>query len=364
MELINEYLKTQKQHIINEHKLEYEDVQPTPIQHKERQHYTFTMRYKRKYHFGEVFNCIFCQEKNKPDPKEIETIYLIEHPLFFGKRGSLKMNFNKLKLLLHCSSMNFYKDELEKGGYNVKYISYHECSFNKIPKKSIECFDVLDHLLEKELKKNIKGIKFHENPNFLIKRDELDDFYNKNKGKKILHKNFYEFIKKKVDILKGEKTFDTENRNKIPKGIEKSIPSLPNQGIESKKYIEKSKKYIEKYFKKNYGNLDLKYPVTRKESEVWFQNFLEKKLKNFGTYQDAIIEEKNFLFHSIISPMFNIGLLDPKNIIDKVLEYSKKHSISKNNYEGFIRQVLGWREYQRFSYIYYYMMFKVKKKNN
>lgn len=99
-------------------------------------------------------------------PKEIETIYLIEHPIFFGKRGSLKMNFNKLKLLLHCSSMNFYKDELEKGEYKVKYISYHEFSFEKIPKKSIECFDVLDHLLEKELKKNIKGIKFHESPNF------------------------------------------------------------------------------------------------------------------------------------------------------------------------------------------------------
>ena len=284
-------------------------------------------------------------------PKEIKTIYLIEHPIFFGKRGSLQMNFNQLKLLLHCSSMKFYKDELEKGGYKVSYLSYHEFSYQKLPKTLVECFDVVDHLLEKELKKNIKGIKFHENPNFLVSTEELDEFYKKKNGK-ILHKNFYEFIKKKINILKGEKTFDNENRHKIPKGVK--IPPLPKEGNESKKYIEKSKKYIEKYFKKNYGNLDLKFPVTRKESEIWFQNFLEKKLDKFGTYQDAIVEGENFLFHSIISPMLNIGLLDPKNIIEKTLTYSTKKNISKNNYEGFLRQVVGWREYQRFTYIYYY----------
>ena len=60
----------------------------------------------------------------------------------------------------------------------------------------------MDHLLEKELKKNRKEITFHSNPNFLLKKEDLDEFYDKIKGKKILHKTFYEFIKKKNKYFK------------------------------------------------------------------------------------------------------------------------------------------------------------------
>ena len=280
-------------------------------------------------------------------PKDIQTIYLLEHPIFFGKRD-IKMNFNQLKLILHRASMKYYQDELKP--YKTIYIELKDFSYQKLPNNNLHCFEVVDHLLEKELKKNRKEITFHSNPNFLLKKEDLDEFYDKIKGRKILHKTFYEFIKKKLNILKGEKSFDTENRKKIPKGL--SIPSLDK--IKEDKYIKEAKKYIQKYFPKNHGSLELKYPISRKESEKWFQHFLEKKVKYFGTYQDAIIEGKNFLFHSIISPMFNIGLLDPKDMIKKTLEYSKKNKISKNNTEGFLRQVIGWREYQRFSYVYYY----------
>ena len=71
--MINEYKKLRKQRKIEDFELKYEYVPPTPIQYKERQHYIFTMRYKRKYHFGEIFNCMFCQEKNKPSKEEINT---------------------------------------------------------------------------------------------------------------------------------------------------------------------------------------------------------------------------------------------------------------------------------------------------
>jgi len=294
-------------------------------------------------------------------PDEVKTIYLLEDPLYFGHREK-KMNFNKLKLILHCASMRHYEKELKDAGLSVTYLSFHELkdlNYRKIPKANLHCFEVNDYLLENRLQKKLGKIEYHASPNFCLSRDDLKKFYDKNQEKKkVSHKDFYTFVKSKLDILKGEKSHDMENRNKIPKGV--GIPSLPK--ISNKdEILSKAKTYVSTHFSKNQGSTELLFPTTRRESEKWFQDFLKKKFLNFGKYQDAIVKDENFLFHSCISPMFNIGLLDPLWIVKETENYFKKHSsVGKNNYEGFLRQVIGWREYQRYCYLYYD---KAMKKN-
>lgn len=84
------------------------------------------------------------------------------------------------------------------------------------------------------------------------------------------------------------------------------------------------------------------------------KHFLKHKFDNYETYQDAIVDNNGFMFHSTISPMLNICLLNPDYVVDEVTKYHKKHKIKMNNYKGFIRQILGWREYQRYCYLYAY----------
>mgnify|MGYP003335218215 CR=1 FL=1 len=285
-------------------------------------------------------------------PKNITKIYLIEHPLFFGKREK-QYKFNKLKLILHCASMQNYKELLQKKGFSIQYVSYHDFSYQKFPKTNVNCFEVNDHLLEKELKKYNSKINFLPSPNFLLSMQDLDEYHEKNKSKKLVkHQDFYIFVRNKLNILKNSKTYDAENRKKIPSGT--NIPSLPK--VQKNKFITNATHYVNKHFSENYGSTNLLYPICHIESKKWFQDFLKNKLQKFGEYQDAIVGKEDFLFHSVISPMLNIGLLSPKHIVQEIEKYysDNKSKIGINNYEGFIRQIIGWREYQRYCYHFYY----------
>jgi deoxyribodipyrimidine photolyase-related protein len=93
------------------------------------------------------------------------------------------------------------------------------------------------------------------------------------------------------------------------------------------------------------------YPVTRSQALSSFHSFLEERLINFGAYEDAIVKNESTLFHSIITPYLNIGLITPNDIIRQVLDFSSDNAIPLNSLEGFIRQIIGWREFMRGIYI-------------
>jgi deoxyribodipyrimidine photolyase-related protein len=101
---------------------------------------------------------------------------------------------------------------------------------------------------------------------------------------------------------------------------------------------------------------DCWFPVSHIESMKWLHKFIKERLDNFGTYQDAIRKDEGFeyrsLFHSLIAPMLNIGLISPNQIIEEVMKVKGKYGM--NNIEGFLRQIIGWREYQRYCYLHYY----------
>jgi deoxyribodipyrimidine photolyase-related protein len=295
-------------------------------------------------------------------------VYILEEPVFFGFRQE-KMNFNKLKLVLHRASMKYYQSYLELHDIKVHYIEYNSLKTNYNILKSLNndheslyTFDLTDHYLEKKIIKYFKTIKFLDNPNFLVTEKQLNEYYMMNKQKKtIVHGHFYNWVKDQINILTNIKSYDSENRNPLHDNI--MIPVLGTPSSKDKLYYEEAIEYVNKYFPDNIGpsNLELKdcwFAITHTESKKWLMKFIKERLDNFGTYQDAIRKdegdgfENRSLFHSLIAPMLNIGLLSSKQIIDEVMKVKGKYSM--NNIEGFLRQIIGWREYQRYCYLHYY----------
>jgi deoxyribodipyrimidine photolyase-related protein len=298
-----------------------------------------------------LFEVEYLPKKNK-----INKVYLIEEPIFFGNR-KIKLNLNKLKMVLHRASMKYYYDYLDENGYKPKYIEYKELNksgYNKFfsNEEKYYYFQLNDHLLQKKINNYFKNIEELTNPNFLLAKKQLDKYHNEKDSKnKFFHKNFYNFVKKELKILENEKSYDEENRNSIPEDIK--IPKLPKKT--KSKYENEAIKYIEEIFPKNPGNSDnLIFPITHKDSKKWLKYFLRKKFSKYGDYQDSISKDNWFLFHSTLSPMINCGLINPKSIVKEVNKYYENNDIDINNYEGFIRQIIGWREYQRYCYLYEY----------
>jgi deoxyribodipyrimidine photolyase-related protein len=92
---------------------------------------------------------------------------------------------------------------------------------------------------------------------------------------------------------------------------------------------------------------DFIYPIDSKSANKWLNKFLKERLKNFGPYEDAVSESDPIVYHSVLSPMMNIGILTDIEVVKKSYDYYLKHkkTISIESFEGFIRQIIGWRNY-------------------
>ena len=282
-------------------------------------------------------------------------IYLIEEPRYFDDFG-----FHKLKLAYHRASMKKYYDMLKKKKLNVKYIDCEKVNnnFYKLIKSENELINIFylgDFPLQNKLE-NIFGKKLviNETLNFLIKTNEFVDI------KKLIYKNtrysheeFYKYQRKKLSILidkndkptGGKWSYDSENRLPLPANIK--VPETVSK-VKSDKYIKEAIKYVNKNWSKNYGSLDnFIYPIDSKASKLWLNKFLEERLSKFGAYEDAVSEAEPFVFHSVLSPMMNIGLLTDDEVVTLSYEYylDNKKTIPIESFEGFIRQVIGWRNY-------------------
>lgn len=268
-------------------------------------------------------------KQNKIKPSDYQ-IVIHQHPQYFTKH-----NYNKKKLVLHYGSIDYYKDYLEKNKYNVNLIKFSD----KFNLKEYEMFRSADNL-------NLKPTLEYDNPNYLLNKELLEKYQNKTKS--FMFNNFYMWSKSELDILKGIKSTDKMNRERMPKNI--VIPELKELHKTDKDYIKFSIKNVNKDFNKNYGNTEnFVYPVTHKSARLFLRNFIKYKFKKFGPYQDFIRKGESYMFHSILSSSINIGLINPLEIINEIEKI--KGQIPMNSYEGYIRQ-LFWREYQLYCYNY------------
>ena len=213
-----------------------------------------------------------------------------------------------------------------------------------------------EYRLDEQLKSICKNInipsKSFDTEHFLTTREELKSFF---EGKKqLIMEFFYRNMRKKYDLLMvqgqplgGKWNFDKNNRKKW-----KGNPAIPlayktkNHGnqIVYESVVKAGIKYIGKYDVESYL-----YPANREEAIEQLDYFCENLLVHFGDYQDAMHTDERNLFHSRISFALNTKILHPLEVMGAVIKYYQMNQerIALSQVEGFVRQILGWREYMR-----------------
>jgi deoxyribodipyrimidine photolyase-related protein len=300
-------------------------------------------------------------EKN-PILKKIRPVYLVEEPLFFTQ-----YKFHKQKLVFHRASMQAYRHFLVEKGYEVNYIEAKENNADirnlliHLKGKGfheIHYVDPVDNWLEKRIARQSKSSQLkairYDSPLFLLTRQQVQDYFS---GKKRFYQtDFYIHQRKHFKILVdqelqpegGRWTYDTENRLKYPKNKRPPVTTFPAPN----EYWLEAADYVTKNFTNHYGaiNSSFIYPTTFSESRAWLSQFLRHRFAGFGPYEDALVNKEIILHHSLLTPMLNVGLLTPREVIDEAVVFAYENNIPLNSCEGFVRQIVGWREFIRSVY--------------
>lgn len=271
--------------------------------------------------------------------------------------------YHKHKITFFLASMRTYADELQKHDFKVHYEKFSETPFikrfeqflvkNKITKVTVP--EIQDKFFETTILEflKFKKIEFEilETPMFLCSREEFKIylFYHP----KPFMKTFYEGERKRLRILLDSKgkpegghwSFDVENRKKAPKVLTNKDLVKHAESANLKEVI----KIVDKHFPDHPGdNQNFWLPTDRKGSLKALKHFLNHHLADFGNYQDAITPRAPFLYHSIISPMMNAGLLTAEEVVSEAIKAREENpKIPLSSVEGFVRQVMGWREFVR-----------------
>jgi len=270
------------------------------------------------------------------------------------------------KIIFIFSAMRHFAAQLQNSGYHVNYSKlddkenkqsisgeiiriFKKSKFDKVIVTKPGEYRLLEEI--KSLSK-ISGLELElrEDTRFFCTLAEFKKWSESSKTHRM--ENFYQLMRKKHSILLdsdgkpegGKWNYDSENRKPIKKNPEINLPpkftpdEITNQVID----------LVREKFSKNPGKIEpFWFAVTQKQAEQAFDDFLKFKLAKFGDYEDAMITDNGFLFHSVISLYLNVGFLDPKKIINTVQKKYRQGLVPLNSAEGFIRQILGWREFVR-----------------
>jgi deoxyribodipyrimidine photolyase-related protein len=271
------------------------------------------------------------------------------------------------KIVGFFAAMQAFTNDLKTKKHNVIYIYLNDKnnkqSFDKnitglIKEHSFTHFEYQlpdEYRVDEHLKKLCASLpisnSFCDTEHFLSTRNEVGDFF---KGKKtFLLESFYRAMRKKYDILingdqplNGQWNFDADNRKKLPANHKATAPHIFKNDLTS------ILAEIKKTDAKTIGNIDAAnfiWPINRKQSLDLLNFFVTECLPLFGTYEDAMTPTEWSLYHSRLSFSMNTKMLSPLEVIQASIgEWSKRQTeISFNQLEGFVRQILGWREYMR-----------------
>jgi deoxyribodipyrimidine photolyase-related protein len=275
---------------------------------------------------------------------------------------------HKKKLAYIFSAMRHFAEELNSNGHSIFYTKIDEpknqgsffaelenfCKINK-PKKIIITeaseWRVLDDIKLWQSKLGIE-VEIRTDNRFICSIDEFKNWAAPKKGKKLLMEDFYRNMRKKTGYLMlsngkpvGEKwNFDHDNRKAAPKNQK----FLPPKQFTPDKITAEVIQIIQQKFSDNFGSLeDFFYATNRSQALEALAYFIKNFLPNFGDFQDAMLQNEAFLYHSVLAQYMNSGLLLPSEICEAAIAEYKNNKAPINAVEGFIRQIIGWREFIR-----------------
>ncbi len=319
------------------------------------------MSQKKKYDLKSL-SLLFPHQLFNENPalKKGRPVFLVEEHLYFTH-----YKFHQQKILFHRASMKAYAAQLEDEGFAVHYVEatdqIHDIR-SLIPFlaekgcRQIHYTDPTDDWLSQRLQQKALEHEIHlnkfESPLFLNTPKDNKHFFKPGK-KKYYQTSFYKQQRKKHNILMemddtpvgGKWSYDAENRRKYPKNKTPPPITFPDWTINHEEALQ----YVKQHFVHHLGevNKEVVYPLDHKSASQWFENFLETRFHEFGDYEDALVKEELLLHHSLLSPLLNSGLLSPHEVIQRAMRFAEDKNVPMNTLEGFIRQILGWREFIR-----------------
>lgn len=272
---------------------------------------------------------------------------------------------HKKKIVFILSAMRHFANELTTKGYKIDYVkltdSHNTQSFNDEVQRAIKRhkierviithpgeFRVLEDILRWEQLFNIT-LELREDHRFLATQEEFKEWASSRKTLRMEY--FYRTMRKKHNVLMkddkplgGEWNYDQQNRQ--PPKANLQVP--PPFKIKPDEITNEIIDLVTRKFKTHFGDIEpFHYAVTRQDALNALQFFIKTNLANFGQYQDAMLQDQPWMFHSHISLYLNCGLLTAIECIQAASKALAASAAPLNAIEGFIRQILGWREFIR-----------------
>ena len=272
---------------------------------------------------------------------------------------------HKKKIAFLFSAMRHFAEELKASGYRVEYTKLNDKDNTGFFKTEVERtlkkykFDhiVVTHPGEYRVLQDIESweagfgipVKIKLDNRFLCTTEEFSTWAKDRKQLRLEY--FYREIRKKNSILMdgsdpvgGQWNYDSENRQPPKSGLEIPEPYSNDTDDITREVMD----LVAERFSDHFGDLEPFYfAVTRDQALQALYLFIEHRLKNFGTFQDAMIEGEPWMYHSHIGFYLNCGLLLPMECVRAAEEAYNQDKVPLNSVEGFIRQIIGWREYVR-----------------
>lgn len=300
------------------------------------------------------------------DLPKVETVVVVEEPLYFGMDQEFPLKLHKQKLILHRASMRRYVEEvLWPAGFKTEYIDLDVFmnsgeALDRVGKaEQLFVIDPTDEILTKRLlagrreRTELPNMTFLSNPNFYLKEQEVREYF----GERHKHPfaDFYQWQRERFNILIDEEykpvggkwTFDGEHHRKL---AEDAV--LPSFGVfGDNKYVKDAIQWVEEHFPDNPGSSEFMWPTNHAEAKAWLEDFVENRFDDYALYHNTIDNRSPWLYHSLLASSLNIGLLKPQEIVQAALKRHEKKPVPLESLEGFIRQVLGWREFTRGQYL-------------
>ncbi|WP_425411172.1 cryptochrome/photolyase family protein [Hyphococcus sp.] len=272
---------------------------------------------------------------------------------------------HKKKIVFVLSAMRHFAETLKAKGYKVDYIRLDDGndfqSFTDFLKASISKHNVESIVVtkpsERRVVNEVKGWRDALSLQVEVRDDDrfvasIEEFRTWAKGRKTLRMEyFYREMRKKTGLLMdgdepegGKWNYDKQNRK--PAAPDLFIPKP--FGAAPDEITKNTMRLIQKHCEGHFGDIEpFRFAVTREDALKALDDFIENALPLFGDYQDAMLQDERFLYHSLLSPYINVGLLRPMEVCRRAEKaYADGHA-PLNAVEGFIRQIIGWREYMR-----------------
>lgn len=272
---------------------------------------------------------------------------------------------HKKKIAFLFSAMRHFARELQQKGFQVQYVNIDEKensgTFRGEVKRALKQnnyeriivtfpgeYRVLQDMWEWQNEFKIP-VEIRPDDRFLCSLEEFSDWATKRRN--VVMEYFYREMRQKYNLLMhsgqpegGKWNYDTQNRKPPPKGSEIPPPYIGQKNKITQRVINS----VETKFGDHFGDIEPFYfAVTRTDALKVLYQFVNQRLKYFGDYQDAMIEGEAWMYHSHISFYLNCGLLLPLECA-KIAETAYYNgTVTLNAAEGFIRQIVGWREYVR-----------------